>query len=347
MTKNFFCLVTIAFALSIPAFAQGTVEQRGEYQPSAEQMAAYKRLLDLLRHPTFVTLRLVTVDNSSHETSTPTPFEVGDRMSFQLLITQSLPEALDILRTVSPYYEYRPELVRDGAILPYTEEAQQSVEEANRTPFSGSMSSARLIPGREAIWDRVTLDRWYERLGVGHYQLTVRKRFVHDGDWAESNPITFDIVPRRVATPLPQALKVRLLPDGLEPLPEGQAFRLGNDINIRVFVVNDSDQRVRVSVIDELYGNRLQLFKDGKLVPYRDDTAKLIQSKDETPGLVERAPDFFLEPKTSLGLQQIYLKDWYGTLAPGSYRLIDRRRLEIDGPWTANSAELLFVIPQP
>jgi hypothetical protein len=62
---------------------------------------------------------------------------------------------------------------------------------------------------------------------------------------------------------------------------------------------------------------------------------------------VERAPDFFLDPKTSSGLQQIYLKDWYGPLAPGSYRLIDRRRFEIDGPWTANSAELLFVIPQP
>jgi hypothetical protein len=140
---------------------------------------------------------------------------------------------------------------------------------------------------------------------------------------------------------------VKLLPDGLEPLPEGKAFRLGNNINIRVFVVNDSDQRVRVSVIDELYGNRLQLFKDGKLVPYLDVTAKLIQSKEEAPGLVERAPDFFLDPKTSSGLQQIYLENWYGPLAPGSYRLIDRRRLEIDGPWTASSAELLFVIPQP
>jgi hypothetical protein len=41
------------------------------------------------------------------------------------------------------------------------------------------------------------------------------------------------------------------------------------------------------------------------------------------------------------------LKDWYGPLGPGSYRLIDCRRLEIDGPWTANSAELLFVIPPP
>jgi hypothetical protein len=56
MTKNFFCLVTIAFALSVPAFAQGTADQRGEYQPTPEQMAGYKRLMDLLRHPTFVTL---------------------------------------------------------------------------------------------------------------------------------------------------------------------------------------------------------------------------------------------------------------------------------------------------
>lgn len=105
-------------------------------------MAAYKRLLDLLRHPTFVTLR------TSHETSTPPPCELRNRMSFQLC----LPEALDILRTVSPYFEYRPELFPDGDIVPYTEEAQHAVEVANQKPFSGSMSSTRLIPGREVIW---------------------------------------------------------------------------------------------------------------------------------------------------------------------------------------------------
>ena len=38
------------------------------------------------------------------------------------------------------------------------------------------------------------------------------------------------------------------------------------------------------------------------------------------------------------------LKQWYGPLAPGIYHLLDRRRLEIGGPWTKDSAELIFEI---
>jgi len=95
------------------------------------------------------------------------------------------------------------------------------------------------------------------------------------------------------------------------------------------------------------HGNRPQLWKDGKLVPYLKETAKLIESKDATPRLVDIVSDSFIDPKGyhPLGLG---LKYWYGPLSPGLYRLIDRRRFEIDGPWTADSAELLFeVVPQP
>jgi hypothetical protein len=53
---------------------------------------------------------------------------------------------------------------------------------------------------------------------------------------------------------------------------------------------------------------------------------------------------FFIEPKTTSQLEGLRLKNWYGPLAPGSYRLINRRRFEIDGPWTADSAELVFEV---
>ena len=115
-------------------------------------------------------------------------------------------------------------------------------------------------------------------------------------------------------------------------------------MQVTVFVVNDSNRRIKVDVIDSYYGNRLQLFKDGTLVPYREETAKLIHSKEKNPRLVEVASDLFLDPNTTSGLQGLNLKDWYGQLQPGSYRLIDRRRFEIDGPWTADSAELSFEV---
>jgi hypothetical protein len=65
---------------------------------------------------------------------------------------------------------------------------------------------------------------------------------------------------------------------------------VNSDLIITVYVVNNSDERVKVDVIDNYYGNRFQLFKDGVLIPYREETKKLIQSKDENPPLVETVP---------------------------------------------------------
>jgi hypothetical protein len=137
---------------------------------------------------------------------------------------------------------------------------------------------------------------------------------------------------------------IKLLPSNFQNKPEEKLYRLGSEAYVTVIVENNSDQRIKVEVIDLYYGNRLQLFKDGVLVPYREETAKLIQSKDESPRLVDVSSNLFLDPHTSSGLQNLNLKDWYGPLAPGLYRLINRRRFEIDGPWTADSAELWFEV---
>ena len=112
-----------------------------------------------------------------------------------------------------------------------------------------------------------------------------------------------------------------------------------------VFVVNNSDRRVRMNVVDLYYGDRLQLFKDNVLVPYRDETTKLIRAKDETTqGIDTATADFFLEPNTTSGLRELRLSDWYGPLTPGVYRLINRCRFEVDGPWTRDSVPLIFEI---
>jgi hypothetical protein len=187
------------------------------------------------------------------------------------------------------------------------------------------------------------MEDWYEPLAVGRYQLIVRKRFAGDGDWVESNPVVFDVRQRRAAAPIPNGVRLILVPEDARSSSDGQPYRFGSGVNLRVDAVNESDQPIRVNVIDSYYGNRPQLWKDGKLVPYLKETAKLIESKDATPRLVEVVPDFFIDPKSyhPLGLG---LKYWYGPLSPGLYRLIDRRRFEIDGPWTADSAELLFEV---
>ncbi len=173
------------------------------------------------------------------------------------------------------------------------------------------------MPNREYDWLALRLTDWYRPLRPGRYQLIVRKRFVPNGDWAESNALTFDVIPRRSPTSIPEGLKVRLIPEGLKPQPEGKPYHLKDEVHIDVLLANDSDRRVSVSVIDSYYGHRLQLFKDGKLVPYRDDITKLIEAKESTPRLVDVVSEFFIDPKVTRP-EGLRLRDWYGLLEPGS-----------------------------
>lgn len=344
------CFAVLSFALT--ASAQGRIDERGVYQPTEEELAANKRLGELLRKPTFITLRLLSLPRDiprEQPSDTPSPYTVGDLIGFELLITQSLLETITLTEVLDPHENTRLELFKDGDIVPYSKQAQEIVELRERRPAEGSGGGAKLEPGLERTLKWVRLEDWYKPLGQGHYQLSVSRRFAWDGGWVQSTSVTFDVQPREPPTAIPETVRIKLAPGGLQPQIDGKPYRLGNEVKVTVFVVNDSNLRLKVNVIDSYYGNRLQLFKDGILVPYREETARLIDTKDKNPRTVDfaSASGLFVDSKTTSGLQEINLKDWYGPLQPGSYRLIDRRRFEIDGPWTADSAELSFeVTPQ-
>lgn len=42
---------------------------------------------------------------------------------------------------------------------------------------------------------RIDLEEWFGVLPPGHYQLTAKLRLVWQGNWVESDSITFDIKP--------------------------------------------------------------------------------------------------------------------------------------------------------
>jgi hypothetical protein len=335
----------LGFAFSV--LPQDTTNQSGAYHPTQEEIiAANKRRAEQLRHPTFISLRLTSRRRDvprEEPSTTPSPYSVGDAINFQLLITQSLTENLMLGNLMSPYYEYRPELYKDANLLPYNKQMQEKIARAESRAPSGSLIMVQLAPGRETRWTDIDVEYWYGALAPGHYQLIVRKQFAYQGDWAESNPITFDVIPRKQPTLIPDGLSVRLVPVTSKPSPDGQ-YRLAYDEVIAVELINESDQRVQVDVIDRYYGHRPQLIKDGKLIPYSDETAKLVEAKDKNPRSVEVSPNLLLDPKTSSRLDGFSLKQWYPTLSPGIYRLTDRRRFEIDGPWTKDSRELVFEI---
>ncbi|HEY2972352.1 MAG TPA: hypothetical protein VGJ48_07560 [Pyrinomonadaceae bacterium] len=339
------CISILIWAISV--CAQRKIDEHGVQYPTEEELAANKRMTEVLRHPTLITLRLVSIAHEiskEQPTDTPAPHKQRDWIDFQLMIGHSFSEPLVIWQMLDPYYDLRPELFKDGDLLPYSKQAQENADRKEKAAAEGSGAPSRLLPGREYEWQRVNLEDWYEPLGPGHYQLTVRRRFVWDGEWIQSNPVTFDVEPGKPPKPIPDGVSVELVPDAFQDKPKQKLYRLNGEVYITVVVINNSNREVPAPAIDIYYGNRPQLFKDGVLLAYLDEIVKLLSFKEENARSVDVSLDLSLLPHTRTGLQGLDLTKWYGQLDPGHYRLINRHRFEIDGPWTADSAELLFEI---
>jgi hypothetical protein len=323
--------------------AQSRINEQGIKYPTEEQLAASKRLHDLLQKPDFITLRLIYSDSLGRPTDSPQSYKVKDSFAFQLFITQSLSEQIELEVMLDSFYSTRTELFKDGDSVPYSKEAQRHIQRVENEPPGGSAGPLTLPAGRESGALTVSLEDWYQPLGPGHYQLSVRKRFDWTGEWIQSNSLTFDVEPRTPAA-LPDGLRIDIMPGGMDGKTVRRPYQLGNPVLVRVVAVNNSDQQIKVEVADSHYGDRPQLFRQGQLVPYSGEAEKAYRMKEEHASAVGQASNFFLEPNTSTPLGEFSLSTWYGALPPGSYRLVNRRRFEIDGPWTADSPELLFEV---
>jgi hypothetical protein len=126
--------------------------------------------------------------------------------------------------------------------------------------------------------------------------------------------------------------------------PGETPYRVGSNVYVRVRAKNLSAEQIRVRIIDPYYQNRPQLFKNGKLFPYRAKIAELIRLKEADPQFWSMRHSVSLKPYSSANLRELDLNDWYGPLESGSYRLINRYRCEIRGQWSADSAPLLFQV---
>src|SRR5947209_2855439 len=172
MHKRTFVVSVFILVSALSVLAQGTVEPNVVQQVSEEIVANNKRLAGLLHHPSFVKLRLLSIPRDvprEKPTDTPGPYKVRDRIEFLLLITQNLPDKLSLENLMVPNYEYRPELIRDGYIVPYTKRAKEATEKYERAPPDGSMYLVTLDSGKEQGWAGVNLEDWYEPLDPGHY----------------------------------------------------------------------------------------------------------------------------------------------------------------------------------
>lgn len=191
-------LIGLLISCSGLSLAAQSNQQSGIVQPTEEELARYKRLGELLRHPTFIRLRLISSGRDcpgTEPSTTPTPYTIGESIHFRLFITQDSSENLIIGKGAAPN-DYLVKLIRDGDIVSYSKEVQQKVDRIESEPRNPRWSVS-LPPGQEYPLDYVSLEDWYDSpLKAGHYQLTVRKQFAPGGNWVESNPVMFDVVPR-------------------------------------------------------------------------------------------------------------------------------------------------------
>lgn len=102
----------LILAATFSVLAQGTANQENA-----------KRLIELLRHPTFVTLRLVCRSTAGELTDAPPPYKEKEFISCQSFITQNSSEQIMIWNELNLYYEYRVDLIRDGDTVSYIKEA--------------------------------------------------------------------------------------------------------------------------------------------------------------------------------------------------------------------------------
>ena len=143
-------------------------------------------------------------------------------------------------------------------------------------------------------------------------------------------------------------IRIELEPLDLLSKPGEEPYVLGQKVRLRMVAKNESDQRILVRAVNPYYQNRPRLYKEGNLIPYRSQIAKIVSSKDSDPEFVSSVDFIFVEPYSSANLRQLNLGDWYGPLDPGSYRLINRYRFNVGGPWSGDSKPVSFrVVREP
>lgn len=189
-------LLAITFSVALQVYAQGTIDKHGRYIPTQEEIEANQRMAESLRSPTFIRLQLVFLNPNTDETiDLAPPYKSVDRIAIRVILNHYFNGPITIVESRNQYRDFQLELLRDGDVVPYRKVAQKQVDRALSEPPNDSSAPIQFLPAKDYALQRINLSDWYKTLAPGHYQLTVRRRFVSKGEWAQSDAITFDISP--------------------------------------------------------------------------------------------------------------------------------------------------------
>jgi hypothetical protein len=194
-----FCLmlaVWLGLSAVSAAARQGPAERTDTPEPTPNSPSeSAKREHDRLLKPDFFLLRIV----SGYEDEWDTPqeevreFKVGQPIGYKLLMLNTSGEVVTLTFT-DEYDQNRPQLYKDGVLVPYRKQAASMVEAKDKRPMVFRMIPAD-IENNATASAYIRFQEWYEPLGEGAYQLAIRRRFVWGGEWLESPPVRFRIRP--------------------------------------------------------------------------------------------------------------------------------------------------------
>jgi hypothetical protein len=111
-----------------------------------------------------------------------------------------------------------------------------------------------------------------------------------------------------------------------------KCYKAHRAIRMNLLMTNTSSESISIAVNQAYYPYHLRLFRDGELVPYRQDVADVA---DKPSAAIYRNILVKLEPGKTELVEMIELDNWYSPLEPGHYQLDLKRRFQLDGGWTA------------
>ena len=192
-------LLAVSLAGSRWAFGQDRSKDQAEWvaKAVARMSEENRRKYEVLKNPSFARLELLPTLPESGESpeSQVKPYKVSDRIAFHLLITNTS-SAKVAFSNADLYFYSRPLLLRDGESVPYRDHVVKLLKSRDLYPDERSVRGPNLPPN-ETYFEIIEMERWYGRLPPGRYLLTVKRRFIWGGEWLESPPITFEVVPGR------------------------------------------------------------------------------------------------------------------------------------------------------
>jgi hypothetical protein len=122
-------------------------------------------------------------------------YKPGDKVLIEVSMTNTGSEPLEV-GIGNSYFQDRPRMKKDGKPVLYHKELPGVLKEKEKRPGQfGSAMYYKLEPDVPTVVHRFLLEDWYDRLEPGQYELTLRHRFWGKEVPAESDTVSFEVIP--------------------------------------------------------------------------------------------------------------------------------------------------------